>query len=668
MRKKLSVLLLIIFFIINITSCYSNNNTWVENTIKKLYASQNNDGGYKESFFVQNRELSSTYYFLEICSLMDFPLDNDFKEKTLKWILSTQKEAGYFGDEKQYSRQIQNTHFAVLSLKKLGYKFDEKQIQKISSHFEQLKKTNKLYYELSPEKEPFLNYFVLESAKALKSEEKFKDVNTAFKNMCTQSTSIDPLTKLFFLNYFKESIEIDEELHQQIINEMKQNKYSFIQELWFLSFLEDDNLNTTIKSTLLKYFNLDGGFSAIVENSSSDRETFYALQTLKRLNYNMPVLERNMIKNFVFAHMNAQGGFNKPFTSPSTPQATYKSLNILTKLGYDVKNPDNVEIYLKRNLQALMQSSEYHPLVMLNTLKALELLNKNENAISIVKELDQKLYRGFIHNTYQSLEEKLGQDFELMLYDISSYIEILVMLDDDIPDNLKQKLCTNCERVIEKNLELNTITSIVPIYYSAKLLDNINIISSYNEQINSFAKRILNEEINKEDEGDLLISYYAMMTQKYNHVLDEPLFPSSEYLNHFKSDFGGIVQNSDNPSSLSMTEKYIQMTSLINNYRMKALTSSIEGYGDNTMHVSVSDYKLRRFDDYNLILLKLYNAEHSKWNKYYLTDGKTNIPGKIKISNEDVYNDIVVFQIPKGMEKSRLFFYFSENGYTEVPF
>lgn len=140
MRKKLSVLLLFIFFTINITSCYSNNNTWVKNTIQKIYASQNNDGGYKESFFVQNRELSSTYYFLEICSLMDFPLDNDFKEKTQNWILSTQNEDGYFGDEQQYGRQIQNTYFAVLSLKKIGYKFDEKQIQEITSHFEQLKK------------------------------------------------------------------------------------------------------------------------------------------------------------------------------------------------------------------------------------------------------------------------------------------------------------------------------------------------------------------------------------------------------------------------------------------------------------------------------------------------------------------------------------------------
>lgn len=668
MRKKLSVLLLFIFFTINITSCYSNNNTWVKNTIQKIYASQNNDGGYKESFFVQNRELSSTYYFLEICSLMDFPLDNDFKEKTQNWILSTQNEDGYFGDEQQYGRQIQNTYFAVLSLKKIGYKFDEKQIQEITSHFEQLKKTNKLYYELSPEKEPFLNYFVLESAKALKSEEKFKDVNTAFKNMCTQSTSIDPLTKLFFLNYFKESIEIDEELHQQIINEMKQNKYSFIQELWFLSFLEDDNLNKNIKSTLLKYFNLDGGFSAMIENSSSDRETFYALQTLKRLNYKMPVLRKNMIKNFVFAHMNAQGGFNKPFTSPSTPQATYKSLNILTKLGYEVNNRDNVETYLKRNLQALMQSSDYHPLVMLNTLKALQLLNKDENLISTVKELDQKLYKEFINNTYQNLEEKLSHSFELVLYDISYYVDILLMLGENIPDNLKQKLYNNCEEIIEKYMKSNTIASIVYIYYSVRLLDNINVISRYNTQIDSLAKKILNQELNREDKGDLLICYYAMMIQRYNHVLDEPILCSNEYLNQFKSDLGGIIQNIDNPPSLSMTEKYIQMTSFIDNYRMKSSTSSIEGYGDNTMNVSISDYKLRYFDNYNIILLKLYNAEHSKWNKYYITDRKTNIPGKIKISNEEIYDDIVVFQIPKGLEKSRLFFYFSENGYTEVPF
>ncbi|AYO29477.1 hypothetical protein D2962_01595 [Biomaibacter acetigenes] len=157
------------------------------------------------------------------------------------------------------------------------------------------------------------------------------------------------------------------------------------------------------------------------------------------------------------------------------------------------------------------------------------------------------------------------------------------------------------------------------------------------------------------------------MTQKYNHVPEEPLLCSNDYLNFFKSASGGARQNSGQPPSLSMTEKYIQMTSFINSYRMKTSDRAVEGSSNHTMDLSVSDYKFRRLEDCDLILLKLYNAEHSLWNKYYITDGKTKIPAKTKVSHTAEYNDIVVFQIPKGAANTRLFFYFSEKGYTEVP-
>ncbi|MCR4432404.1 MAG: hypothetical protein NUV45_15490 [Tepidanaerobacteraceae bacterium] len=177
----------------------------------------------------------------------------------------------------------------------------------------------------------------------------------------------------------------------------------------------------------------------------------------------------------------------------------------------------------------------------------------------------------------------------------------------------------------------------------------------------------MNQEIDKAEKGDLLISYYAMMTQKYNHVLEEPLLCSNDYLNFFKSASGGARQNSSQVPYLSMTKKYIQMTSFINSYRMKTSDRAVEGYDGLTMSSSISGYKFRRLEDCDLILLKLYNAEHSLWNKYYITDGKTKIPTKTKVSHTAEYNDIVVFQIPKGAASMRLYFYFSEKGYTEVP-
>lgn len=384
-------------------------------------------------------------------------------------------------------------------------------------------------------------------------------------------------------------------------------------------------------------------------------------------------LKRNVweetVKEKLYAFQNSDGGFkDDSSTSPSSPQATYKSLYILTKLGYEVKNPDIVEEYLRNTLKALLKNPDYHPLVMLNTLKALQILSKDKNIKSIPQELDPNLYEAFLHNTYQSLEEQLNrQDFEQALYDISNYAEILVMLGEEIPDTLKQKIYTNSEKIIGENLKSNTTASILPLYYSVKLLDNINIISSYNQQIDSLAKKLLNQEINKAEKGDLLISYYAMMTQKYNHVPEEPLLCSNDYLNFFKSASGGVRQNSGQPPSLSMTEKYIQMTSFINSYRMKTLDRAVEGYDGRTMSSSISGYKLRRLEEHDLILLKLYNAEHGQWNKYYITDGKTKIPAKTKVSHAAEYNDIVVFQIPKGAANTRLFFYFSEKGYTEVP-
>jgi hypothetical protein len=161
-------------------------------------------------------------------------------------------------------------------------------------------------------------------------------------------------------------------------------------------------------------------------------------------------------------------------------------------LGYEVKNPDIVEQYLRNTLKALLENPDYHPLVMLNTLKALQILSGDKNIKSILKEPDSNLYEAFIHNTYQSLEEQLNrQDFEQALYDISNYAEILMMLGEEIPDTLKQKIYTNSEKIIGENLKSNTTASILPLYYSVKLLDNINIISSYNQQIDSFAKKTI---------------------------------------------------------------------------------------------------------------------------------------------------------------------------------
>ncbi|MCR4432405.1 MAG: hypothetical protein NUV45_15495 [Tepidanaerobacteraceae bacterium] len=161
-------------------------------------------------------------------------------------------------------------------------------------------------------------------------------------------------------------------------------------------------------------------------------------------------------------------------------------------MGYEVKNPDIVEQYLRNTLKALLENPDYHPLVMLNTLKALQILSGDKNIKSILKEPDSNLYEAFIHNTYQSLEEQLNrQDFEQALYDISNYAEILMMLGEEIPDTLKQKIYTNSEKIIGENLKSNTTASILPLYYSVKLLDNINIISSYNQQIDSFAKKTI---------------------------------------------------------------------------------------------------------------------------------------------------------------------------------
>jgi hypothetical protein len=165
-------------------------------------------------------------------------------------------------------------------------------------------------------------------------------------------------------------------------------------------------------------------------------------------------------------------------------------------LGYEVKNPDIAEQYLRNTLKEVLENPDYHPLVMLNTLKALQILSEDKNIKSILKEPDSNLYEAFIHNTYQSLEEQLNrQDFEQALYDISNYAEILVMLGEEIPATLKQKIYTNSEKIIGENLESNTTASILPLYYSVKLLDNINIISSYNQQIDSFSKKLLNREI-----------------------------------------------------------------------------------------------------------------------------------------------------------------------------
>jgi hypothetical protein len=110
-------------------------------------------------------------------------------------------------------------------------------------------------------------------------------------------------------------------------------------------------------------------------------------------------------------------------------------------MGYKVKNLDIVERYLRSTLKASLENPDYHPLVMLNTLKALQILSKDKNIKSILKELDSNLYEAFLHNTYQNLEEQLNrQDFEQALYDISNYAEILVrrpfniLLCDDDPE------------------------------------------------------------------------------------------------------------------------------------------------------------------------------------------------------------------------------------------
>ncbi|WP_422446498.1 hypothetical protein [Thermoanaerobacterium sp. DL9XJH110] len=163
---------------------------------------------------------------------------------------------------------------------------------------------------------------------------------------------------------------------------------------------------------------------------------------------------KETVKEKLYAFQNSDGGFkDDSSTSPSSPQATYKSLYILTKLGYEVKNPDIVEEYLRNTLKALLENPDYHPLVMLNILKALQILSKDKNIKSILKEPDSNLYEAFIHNTYQGLEEQLNrQDFEQALYDISSYVEILVMLGEEIPDTLKQKIYTNSEKIIGENL------------------------------------------------------------------------------------------------------------------------------------------------------------------------------------------------------------------------
>ncbi|ADL07113.1 prenyltransferase/squalene oxidase repeat-containing protein [Thermosediminibacter oceani] len=668
MKRILSLffVFLIIFFTV---SCDNLTRiTWEENTKKKIYASQNNDGGFKEHFLIQDRDLSSTYYFLEICDMINIPLNKDFKEKTIQWILSIKTKAGYFGSESQYSRQIQNTFFAILSLKRLGFEFDENLKQEIKNLFVRLKKPDNLYYEHSAEKEPFLNYFVLESVKAIENEEKFLDVKTQFKKLCLTSTSMNTLTKLFFLRYFDEPVKIDENIRQQLTSEMEQGKSSFIEKLWFLSFFEDDRLNSVIKTTLLKYKNLDGGFSAVVEDSSTDRETYYAVSALRRLNYKITGPEKNELVNFIFAHMNPAGGFNKPFISPSTPQATYKCLYILTELGYEVKNANIVEQYLNRTLKALLGSPDYHPLVMLNTLKALQILDKDRNLKSTLKDSNQHLYEDFLQNTYKNLEEKLNRDnFEQELYDVSNYVEILIMLGEEIPETLKQKIYINAEKVIGDSLKANSIVSIVPLYYSVKLIDNINIISSYNEQVDSFAKKLINQELNKAEKGDLLITYYAMMIQKYNHVLEEPLFCSYDYLNLFKSDEGGVRQNFESPPSLSLTEKYMQMYSFIKNYSVRTSSRAIEASYNGKKGLSVSGYKLRRLKDFDLILLKLYNNEHGHWNEYYITDGKNKILAKAKVSQTPEYNDILVFEIPKGKVNERLYFYFSGKGRTEIP-